>query len=86
MEVFVQEASYTVNETATSLSVCVEINGTLERNVTVNIETVDGDAIGTLNMHSLSFNNINWYMKVFVYYCLCRLLLSYNENLLVLFL
>ena len=46
VEVSFEEVAYTVNEAAGSLSVCVEITGLLERNITVNISTANGEALG----------------------------------------
>ena len=46
MEVSFEEVAYTVNETAGSLSVCVEITGLLERNIAVNISTANDEALG----------------------------------------
>ena len=44
--VSVEDPSYTVDESDGTVEVCVVLNGTIERNVSVTISTSDGSAIG----------------------------------------
>ena len=51
VEVEFAETSYTVRESNESVSVCINISGTvLERNVTVLLSTVDDEATCELNL------------------------------------
>ena len=43
---FLDEDKYTVSEVVGALEVCVVLDGFIDREVTVNIFTVDGTAIG----------------------------------------
>ena len=44
MEVGFVESSYTVNESSGSVSVCIDISGLIERNITVLLSTMDDEA------------------------------------------
>ena len=43
---FLDEDGYTVSEVVGTLEVCVVLDGFIDREVTVNLSTVDGTAIG----------------------------------------
>ena len=52
-----QQQMYTVREGSGPLSVCIEINGTTEREVIINVSTEEGSAQGITNLSLHAYHN-----------------------------
>ena len=48
---FLDKDEYTVSEVEGTIEVCVILDGFIDREVTVNLSTVDGTAIGIICIH-----------------------------------
>ena len=56
---FLDEDGYTASEIVGNLEVCVVLDGFIDREITVNLSTVDGTAIGIAGcilLHNICYN------------------------------